>query len=157
MARQNPPRSKPDLRHLRRFALTMQLGLASIGLAACGDYAADYPTLAPTDELLAPPHIPAHAAGALRSPDAVNSELAADHAKINARANVARHQGPSSGDLAERARALRVRAASLSQTAIEGEAAPEDTATPAASGEDPASTTSVCPPDNRDCALPANQ
>lgn len=156
-----------------RVVVLSQLGLAAITLTACGDYAADYPQLAPTDQLLAPPKIPAHAADAASSPDAVDRALHSDHASVVARADRALRQGAGSGDLAERATALRARAASLSKTQIDGEdgalapTQPPETpgltdgvstpdGQPAPSTQQTAPATSVCPSENRDCAGPSN-
>lgn len=116
----------PNLRQTRihpgrGLGLLLSLPLF-LGLAACGDRISDYPTLAPTDALLAPPPLPAHAADAARSPEKVAGDLRAEAQGLSARANRAPHA--NTGDLAERARALRIRAAALSKTDISGESAP---------------------------------
>lgn len=91
-----------------------------LALAACGDYAADYPSLLPTDQLTQPPALPAHAADAAYSPDATNAQLGRSGDSVRNRAAGT----AGTGDLAERARALRERAGLLARTPVGQDAAP---------------------------------
>lgn len=93
-------------------------------LAGCSDYA-DYPKLLPMDQLTAEPNLPADAAIAARSPDAVDAELAGKRGELQARAQAAKAHGPDTGDLAARAEALRKRAQELSQTSMDQGTCPE--------------------------------
>lgn len=95
--------------------------IALMGLAACGDDTRDYPALLPTEQVLAEPAIPAHAAGAARD-DSLGAALDARGQAL------ARHAGPAPGrdsDLQRRADALRARAAALSQRAPDAQQCPE--------------------------------
>ncbi|MDO5657858.1 MAG: hypothetical protein Q4G36_06005 [Paracoccus sp. (in: a-proteobacteria)] len=84
---------------------------ASLAVSGCADRATDYPALAPTAELLAPPAIPGHAQIAADSPDQVVTDLtqagqslAVSSAELTA--------APTSGDaLTARADRLRNRTA----------------------------------------------
>lgn len=60
---------------LRRILPLSAALSACLALSACGDRATDYPTLAPTADLLAPPAIPGHAQIAADSPDQVVADL----------------------------------------------------------------------------------
>lgn len=95
-------------------AIPLPLGLLlAFSLAGCGDYTADYPALAPTDSLLAPPALPSHAQAAAKDPAAVTGSLEAERNRLEGRAKAASSGGHSNGDLAERARKLRERAEAL--------------------------------------------
>lgn len=121
-----------QLRPVRDWTGRATLALALLTLAGCGDYSADYPDLMPTDQLLAEPALPAHAAGSEKSPLALETGLIA-------RAKGAGHHAPShmdTGDLAARAQALQSRAKALSQTPM---------------GDDEVTD---CPPDATDCPTP---
>lgn len=101
-----------------KIATTMA---ALLLLAACGGGADDYPALLPTEVLLAPPALPAHAAGAVSSVGGVESGLIADRRRLQDRADRAVRQDWSSSDLDARARALRERAHRLSATSVGAE------------------------------------
>lgn len=118
--------------------------IAFLALAGCGDYTADYPSLMPTDQLLAAPALPAHAAEAATSPDAVEGGLAAKQGALHGRADRALAQGGGSGNLAARAAALRARAKTLAATPVQDEA-PDPALTPASSD---------CPDGRTDCPAP---
>lgn len=66
----------------RRAVLPISLLALSALVSACGDDTADYPTLMPTDALLAEPAIPGHAGIAAQSPDQVVSDLQAAGAAL---------------------------------------------------------------------------
>lgn len=104
------------------------------GAAACGGNDADYPQLLPMDQLLRPAAIPAHAADAIDTPDAVTAGLEGRAAGLG-------HGAPATaGDAAlqARARALRERARALSTQSLDEGTAP-------------------CPADAPDCSdAPAN-
>ncbi len=101
--------------------------------AGCSDRMADYPTLLPTQQILAEPALPAHAAQAGGDPGAALTDRAAGLTQ--------RRVGPVTDDaLAARADALRQRAAALRRTAPDcpdgQDCAPADpAAAPAADSE----------------------
>lgn len=84
-------------------------------LAACGDRMGDYPSLMPTDQLLAEPTLPSHARDAADDPDLTGLQ-----------ARTAQMAGRSGGSpvndstLDQRADALRARAGALSKTSLDG-------------------------------------
>lgn len=90
--------------------------LAVLALAGCADRMTDYPKLLPTDQLLAEPHLPAHASDAATSPQAVAASLSGRAAALSGRAA----SGPAADSgLTARADALRKRAAELSQRSLD--------------------------------------
>lgn len=102
--------------------------IALTTLAGCTDRMTDYPQLLPTDQLLAEPALPAHAADAADDLDGAGAALSSRAAGLSARAG----QGNGGdADLAARAQALRQRAKVLRQTSLDD-----------------------CPPDAPDCAAP---
>ncbi|WP_062560681.1 hypothetical protein [Paracoccus aminovorans] len=99
------------------------IGIAALAaLAGCED-GRDYPALMPTEQVLAQPALPGHAADALRDPDAATGALAARGAALAGRGG-----GGSVADAAtldRRAAALRTRSKALSQRSLD-DACPED-------------------------------
>jgi len=96
---------------------------ALLALAGCDDRMGDYPALLPTDQLLAEPRLPGHAAEVATSPDSVAQGLE------GRAAGLASHpSGPvgTGADLTARADALRSRAATLSNMSLD--ACPEGAA-----------------------------
>ena len=123
------PQKRPPSR-----AIFLPLGLACLAaLSACGDYAADYPQLAPTESLLAPPKLPAHAADAAQDPEAVTGALISERNRLERRTGAA-GQNSANDELAARAQRLRDRAAALRQQ----DPASSPASSPAASSADPA-------------------
>ena len=101
-------------------------------LTGCSDRMGDYPKLLPTEQLLADPALPAHAADA---PEDIDAALEARAAGLARRATAAAPT-PATGDLAARATALRERAQALSQTSP-SDCPPEDeSCTPATPQQD---------------------
>lgn len=108
----------------RGLARTGRLACAAaLALAGCGDQAAEYPALMPTDQLLASPTLPAHALDAADSVDATAGGLTAQRDALHGRADRAIAQGGRTGDLAARADALRERARVLAATPVNGDPA----------------------------------
>lgn len=99
------------------------VGVALLALAGCGDQTAEYPALMPTDQLLAPPTLPAHARDAASSADTTAAGLGAQRDALHGRADRAIAQGGQTGDLAARAQALRERAKALAATSVNGDPA----------------------------------
>lgn len=99
-----------QLRHIGRHTGGVLIVMALLG---CDDRMGDYPALMPTDQLLAEPHIPAHAGD--QSTDQAGAQLTARAAGLA--------RGPSglapTGDLMRRADALRARADTLRQTSLD--------------------------------------
>lgn len=102
-------------------ATRIVLALTLATLAGCDDRIGDYPALLPTDQILAEPAIPRHAAEAASDPTALSDGLRrrADAISVPAR-------GAQSDQLAARADALRERAAELAKTSLD--ACPEGAA-----------------------------
>ncbi len=99
---------------MARPALILLTSLTLL-VAACGDRSDDYPSLIPTDQLLAEPAIPGHAEIAATSPDQVAADLAAAGAGLAvSQAQVTAAEVGQDAELAARAEALRKRAAALS-------------------------------------------
>ena len=92
--------------------------LALLALAASGDPAGDYPALMPTDQLLAAPALPAHAAGAAEDPSPASAALDDRAGALAARAGAA--QSGNDAALQRRAEALRRRAREISEQALDG-------------------------------------
>lgn len=90
--------------------------LALAMLAGCGDGGDDYPKLMPTDQVLAPPALPGHAADAARDPTSVSDALNARSQALAGRAGVT--PVANDADLQRRADALRARARALSQQSL---------------------------------------
>lgn len=114
--------ARPQGDHGRGCTVATALLIIS-SLAACGDYSADYPALMPTDQVLAQPDLPAHAAGAARSPQAIEDSLTARAAHL-AGGKAARPPATGAGaggDLEARAAALQSRAAALARTPMGGD------------------------------------
>lgn len=106
------------------------IGIAALAaLAACGD-GRDYPALMPTEQVLAPPALPGHAADAAGDPGAAGDALAARGAVLAGRGGGGKVADAAA--LAARADALRARAKALSQRSLD-----------------------ACPEDQPDCAAPA--
>ncbi|WP_209021242.1 hypothetical protein [Paracoccus ravus] len=151
----------------RRIALACAL----LALAGCDDRIGDYPELLPTDQILAEPNLPAHAAESARDPSAATAGLTsrASALKANTPGQVANDESMSG-----RADALRARADALAQTQLD--ACPEGaactrTAAPAPADDDPDLTRRIeelrarsdaltaqpqapCPEGTTTCALP---
>ena len=89
---------------------------AVLALAACGDPMGDYPSLMPTDQLLADPALPAHARDAANDPAATDAALQGRAAGL---AGGAAGTAAGAGDLARRADALRARADALSRQSLD--------------------------------------
>ncbi|MTH77499.1 hypothetical protein [Paracoccus aestuariivivens] len=90
--------------------------LALLALTGCDDRIGDYPALLPTNQILAEPALPAHAADAAKDPTATTDALRGRAAGLTARA-----AGPVAHDpdLADRADALRARANELSNASLD--------------------------------------
>lgn len=115
-----------------------QAMLAASVLAACSDRTSDYPQLLPTDQVLAEPHIPGHAAGAAKDPRETEQALNARAARLAASGPV----GPAADDtLAARAKALQSRAATLRKTSLDCPDGGQDCPAPAAAPDAAAPTT----------------
>lgn len=105
--------------------------LALLGLSACGDDSGDYPALLPTEQMLAEPALPAHAADVARQ-DNLAPALQARAGALSGRAPA---PATDQAALARRAQALRDRAAALARQPLDSAAtacpddAPECTAT----------------------------
>lgn len=91
-------------------------GLALAVVAGCSDRIGDYPALLPTDQVVAEPHVPAHAKDAATDPQATSAALSARAEGL--RATGAAGPGTDAA-LAARAEALRARAAALRQTRLD--------------------------------------
>ncbi len=102
--------------------LARMIGIAALAaLSGCGD-GRDYPALMPTDQVLAQPTLPGHAADVASDPAVVTGALEARGAALAGQGG-----GGSVADRAalnRRAEALRARAKALSQRALD--ACPED-------------------------------
>lgn len=85
---------------------------AVLALAACGGERSDYPSLLPTDQVLAEPALPGHAADAATDPGVASGALDMRGRSLSARAG---GRGTDSADLAARAEALRQRAEALTR------------------------------------------
>ncbi|MDT1061232.1 hypothetical protein RM190_05125 [Paracoccus sp. CPCC 101403] len=113
---------------------------ALLALAGCDDRIGDYPSLLPTDQLLAEPALPSHAADVAQSPQATSDALTG---RAKGLANRTPAPAVGAAELSARADALRERAAQLSKTSLD--ACPDGAATcesPApAGGDDPAGKT----------------
>lgn len=97
--------------------------VALMGLAACGGDARDYPALLPTDQVLADPAIPVHAADAARD-DSLGPVLDARGRALAQRGSPA--PAASDAGLQRRADALRARAKALSQQSPDPRPCAED-------------------------------
>ncbi|MBD9525289.1 MULTISPECIES: hypothetical protein [Paracoccus] len=110
--------------------------LALLALAGCDDRIGDYPDLLPTDQILAEPNVPAHAADAATDPTAATDALKSRAARISGTAPAPVAADPA---LSRRADALRARAAELANTPLdacpEGAAPCADPDTPPASDQ----------------------
>ena len=103
--------TKRALPHLSLLVPLLMLG-------ACGDPSGDYPALIPTDQLLAEPSIPGHAAIAASNPDQVVSDLQSEGAALAvSQAEVTAADITDDAGLSARAAALRKKAADLSAEA----------------------------------------
>ncbi|HWL59083.1 MAG TPA: hypothetical protein VNQ78_20725 [Paracoccus sp. (in: a-proteobacteria)] len=89
---------------------------ALLALAGCDDRMGDYPALLPTDQLLAEPRLPQHAAEVAASPDSVAHGLEGRAAGLRSGPPAPTGTG---ADLAARADALRSRAATLSNKSLD--------------------------------------
>lgn len=109
---------------------------ALLALAGCADRIGDYPALLPTDELLAEPDLPAHAADAATSDAGVAGGLQGRASGLASRVPA---PAASDEDLTARADALRDRAAELSNTSLDAcpPGAPCDEPAPASGTEEP--------------------
>lgn len=99
------------------------IGITALAALAGCDDGRDYPALMPTEQVLAPPALPAHAQDAARDPAVATDALAARGAAL-----AGRGAGGSVADataLDRRAEALRARAKALSQRSLDS-ACPED-------------------------------
>lgn len=109
-----------------------QIGLALglMVLAGCDDRLGDYPQLLPTDQILADPAIPGHASATAQDPAAVTQDLQGRAAALSKStpapvATGLRARGPAApvmedgSALAQRAEALRKRAAGLAATSLD--------------------------------------
>ncbi|MDS9468386.1 hypothetical protein RGQ15_12490 [Paracoccus sp. MBLB3053] len=119
-------------------AARIGLALAMLTLAGCDDRMGDYPALLPTEQMLAEPTLPGHAADASTDPAAVSGELRGRAAALststpetvetgltgpagNRKSAIAGGQGTGpDAELSSRAAALRARAAELSKTSLDG-------------------------------------
>ncbi|AGT09286.1 hypothetical protein [Paracoccus aminophilus] len=113
----------------------------SLPLLACGDTVTDYPKLAPTDQLLAPPAIPAHAQEAAAAPERVRDGLEAEGRGLKGRAAATGSRPVDNRDLTARAAALRARAEALKQADVPSGGA----------------SMTNCPEGQTDCAAPAKE
>lgn len=92
--------------------------MATLPLLGCGDRSGDYPTLLPTDQVLAEPSIPGHAQIAANSPDQVVADLeTAGAALAVSSAEVTANTSVADAALNSRAETLRQRAAALRRAA----------------------------------------
>ena len=102
--------------------------LATGVLGGCNDRTGDYPKLLPTDQVLAEPRIPDHAAGAARNPLETQQALSSPAAGLSASGAA----GPGTHSaLAARARALQSRAAVLRKTSLDCPEGGQDCPAPA--------------------------
>lgn len=102
--------------------------LATGVLGGCNDRTGDYPKLLPTDQVLAEPRIPDHAAGAARNPLETQQALSSRAAGLSASGAA----GPGTHSaLAARARALQSRAAVLRKTSLDCPEGGQDCPAPA--------------------------
>lgn len=124
-------------------AIRMVLALTLAALAGCDDRIGDYPALLPTDQILAEPAVPGHAADSASDPAAMTAGLQGRRSTLTSQA-----PGPVASDaaLSGRADALRARAGALSKATLgscpEGRACAgqTDAAPSATPTDDPAMT-----------------
>ncbi|WP_074969132.1 hypothetical protein [Paracoccus aminovorans] len=102
--------------------LARMIGIAALAALAGCDDGRDYPALMPTDQLLAQPALPGHAADAARDPTAATEALDARSRALSGRGGGAGVADAAALD--RRAQALRARAKALSQRRLD--ACPED-------------------------------
>jgi hypothetical protein len=106
------------------------IGIAALLAQAGCRGGADYPALAPTEEVLAPPTLPDHARHAASEPIAETEAMTRRGQALTG--NGAGGSGADAAALERRASALRARAKALSQRSLE-----------------------TCPEDQPDCPAPA--
>lgn len=94
-------------------------GILALAVMAGCDDGRDYPSLLPTDQVLAQPALPAHAGGVGTDPAAVTDALMARRAALQAQSAAGGGTGLDASDLDRRAAALRARAKALSARALD--------------------------------------
>lgn len=103
--------------------------LAAGVLGGCSDRTGDYPKLLPTDQVLAEPRIPSHAAVVAQDPQETQQALSTRAAGLSASGAA----GPGADStLAARAEALQSRAAALRKTSLDCPETGKDCPSPAA-------------------------